>query len=521
VTGGQWGMYFTGKLRLFAAVAVMTLVSCMPQQSATPACSVPTPSTPPGIPIDVCGTLFDATEFGPMAWQTFKTLVWPAASRGVADATLKITETTGRSLVFETYKADWETFHAFKTPLAWDEYPKTASVCQGESSTKPLANNELVLASLNKFGNLDQADLLPPQDPGDEPPPPPRQGEPPPPRTGEVVFYLTIAQNGTPVRYLSSFGKVAYESIVKNNLYQPDVSRPRPSMAPPVAPPNPGATRMDVGTITIKSAWIEMTGFDPRRFHTRVALLQHPLDKTCREALVGLVGLHIAHKTEVSPQWIWASFEHVDNAPYRGKPPTQPHYTFNKPENGQNGRMPDHPPLDSRVPTDTQKEFTIPQPYNVERLREIAPALQELNKKWREMLADEKVKSVWANYELVTVQWPRHKYNKERIGAGRNEGEWLGAFPTPPCGSITPEASPNVSNSVIETFLQAHTRCHWDLTCMSCHNRARNYDFVWSIPLAHKKTPAGDPSAARRAALTTLYEVVGQSQQPAAVHDQR
>ena len=31
--------------------------------------------------------------------------------------------------------------------------------------------------------------------------------------------------------------------------------------------------------------------------------------------LVGLVGLHVVQKTKQLPQWMWATFEHVDNAP--------------------------------------------------------------------------------------------------------------------------------------------------------------------------------------------------------------
>ena len=32
-----------------------------------------------------------------------------------------------------------------------------------------------------------------------------------------------------------------------------------------------------------------------------------------REVTVGLVGMHISHKSRSSPQWIWATFEQVDN----------------------------------------------------------------------------------------------------------------------------------------------------------------------------------------------------------------
>ena len=28
---------------------------------------------------------------------------------------------------------------------------------------------------------------------------------------------------------------------------------------------------------------------------------------------VGLVGMHVAHKTNTSTPWVWATFEHVDN----------------------------------------------------------------------------------------------------------------------------------------------------------------------------------------------------------------
>jgi hypothetical protein len=32
-----------------------------------------------------------------------------------------------------------------------------------------------------------------------------------------------------------------------------------------------------------------------------------------RKVTVGLVGMHIGHKSKTSPQWIWSTFEQVDN----------------------------------------------------------------------------------------------------------------------------------------------------------------------------------------------------------------
>lgn len=153
-------MRVVGNPRLFAAMGLMLLLSCTAHQSTPPACPVTPSLDVHGIPKDVCPP-HDMRAFGYMAWQTFKTLVWPASSRGVADTSRKITE-IDRALVFETYKADWETFQRDKKrPLAWHRYPTSASVCANASSMPPLDKNALVLAALHKFHNLDQLDRDP------------------------------------------------------------------------------------------------------------------------------------------------------------------------------------------------------------------------------------------------------------------------------------------------------------------------------------------------------------------------
>ena len=64
----------------------------------------------------------------------------------------------------------------------------------------------------------------------------------------------------------------------------------------------------------LKAAWRVLT--DPAqssRYLTGQAVLVN--NGVCSTATVGLVGLHIIHKTVTQPQWIWATFEHVDNVP--------------------------------------------------------------------------------------------------------------------------------------------------------------------------------------------------------------
>jgi hypothetical protein len=469
-------------LRLSAAVALVFL-AITPSQAAS-SCPV-TPSLVAGeIPDEVCRREFD--HFANMAWQTFKMLVWPASSRGMPDGSRAITDMAGPR-VFQTYKSDWETFLANGAqPLAWDQYPDRAPVCRNAATMPPLAHDALVLSSLTKFGNITERDIK--ADPGNA-----------------AVAQLLIAQNGSPARYLVSFDEKAFNHIRTNRLYGP------------IAPPSGDApikdkTQADFGTITIKSSWIEIRNShpDPRKFFTVDAWLQDPGTGECKPAKVALVGFHFAHKTKLSPQWNWSSFEHVDNAPLRkidNPPPYDPPpvdgYTFND----DSGRpMDPEPPASARM----RYPWVAAAPYNVERWKPIAETNRHANDAWRKLLRD--AGSVWSNYQLVAVEWPLVGDEPARTGLGvdirDSKGiERIGARPAPPC--VIDEKS-NVANTVIETFVQRHVHCRQRTTCMSCHNSARNYDFIWSIPLKDNDAPAADlPSAVRRSALTTLRAITG------------
>src|SRR5437763_13489978 len=67
----------------------------------------------------------------------------------------------------------------------------------------------------------------------------------------------------------------------------------------------------------LKASWVALP--DPsqwRYFKTSKAYIVGPDPKILpRLVTVGLVGLHIIHKTAKAPQFVWATFEHVNNAP--------------------------------------------------------------------------------------------------------------------------------------------------------------------------------------------------------------
>ena len=64
----------------------------------------------------------------------------------------------------------------------------------------------------------------------------------------------------------------------------------------------------------VKVAWRELTDQDDHtRYYVREALIAGEDGYNYTIATMGLVGLHIMQKTATFPQWIWSTFEHIDN----------------------------------------------------------------------------------------------------------------------------------------------------------------------------------------------------------------
>jgi len=443
-------------------------------QTTTGCVLAPSPDDPPeSLPDDVCDIHSNSEEnFDALAWQIFKFLVWPASNtpRGKPDTARKVTEMDGPR-TFETLKADWETFQPLaEPPTPWDgPFPRLATPCANHPEIRPL---DLVLASFAEFGNLREV-------------------------VGPQLSYVLIAQNRTYVRYLAAYNRTVFDKIIQGRLYDADIVA---GIIPPASgQPVPDVAREQSGALTVKSAWIEITGpsreqIDSSRFYVRHdAWLQDPKDQTCRKASVALVGLHFVYKTPSRPQWIWSTFEHVDNVPDGGEQ-SRIGYTFN---NGDLGApMGDNAKPDYQIPLPpgAQGPGDPPQPYQVERLQRITPAAQTANQAWQSALSNRN--SVWQYYKLVLTQWPFTPFAPDRDAGGVN--------PLPNCAQRGGQAT---ANTTLETFLQTTADCRAGLTCMGCHNRARRTDFVWSIPMNPYKPP-DSRFATRQDAIKELRDVL-------------
>ncbi len=409
---------------------IVFLFACSAGVAQTQPCPDPPPSPPvptitsPLVPADVCMPQNFSSNQNPIAffddysWRVFVAMVWPARTgqRGVPDTTRDLGNPSG-PLVFETLKQDWEFFlpNGAAPAANWQDFG------QSPCPNVKVGFDDLVLASFSKFGNLGQAGF------------------------GDLVHALP-AQNRTWVRYATAFNEVEFDQIVPPKLYL------RSNLPA-------GGLTFAVGALDVKSSWIQMDNVPhPERYYTRQAWIKDPVSGNCSvtPVTVGLVGIHIVQKTPSRPQWIWSTFEHVDNVPPREGGSTIPPFAFN---NGDGTPMPPSDRNGGFPPTDWQK----PVLYNVDRLVPINSSTHGTNNTYRQKLAG----TIWQNYELVMTQWPLVPNSPTTPGTITN------TFPGKGDNSA-------FANTTLETWDQIDVKTG----CMNCHNVTRTKtDFLWSLQI--------------------------------------
>lgn len=404
------------------------VLAMAPQTASTPRpCPSPAVSNPPPVtispvpPADVCfsdpvppGVLFQF--FDDFSWQSFIAAVWPAAAgqRGIPD-TAKSPGDAG-PLVFETFKADWEVFQpGGNPPSAFNSYAGM-NPCSAQGVQPQFG--DMILASFSKFQNLGQAGF------------------------GNLVGPL-VAQNNTYVRYQAAFDQDGFDDILNKQWYLSS------NLGPSVI--------FDNGSTNVKSAWIDMTGVPhANRYYTRTAWLYDPVADSCSPKTVGLVGLHIVVKTPTRPQWIWASFEQVDNVPETG---AQSPYTFN---DGSGTAMPNSNPIGYPPPA------APPTKYNVTRVMPISASTMTTNSNYQQAMA-KLGNGVWQYYQLVMTQWPTPGSTPSNPGGT--------GFSIPGTNKQFPTTS-GFANTTMETFFQKNVATG----CMACHTLTqKNSDFNWTL----------------------------------------
>jgi hypothetical protein len=414
----------------------------------------PAPVPKPIIPYLVPGQTGsrENRDFYEFSWQEFYALNWPAEApkRGVPD-TSKTVGDLGVPRVWETWKTDYELFPpqpstGVVTPTPWESWEVAVPICKAAPGLKLLpfvAKGESVIP-----GGVNQA-----------------MGGP------------LVDQNGQYVRYEVRENRSEYDETVSKAWFL----RKNLTAYPQPANLFHASTPDTYGPIELKAAWRIMTEQErqanPPRYYMSEAQVVDPKTGKCSDktVTVGLIGFHIAHKTDVFQAWVWSTFEQVDNVPADGAPDPSRKYSLN---DGKLLPKPSIPlatwgflPGDAYKPVDAHSLKVPPvTPVQTIRLTPIRDEIKTLNDQVHQVAGIKG--TVWENYELVETQWQ----TAEDLYAQ------LAAFP-----------EDAVANVTMETFFQgfkgkdpdpARNRIGiptFGTSCLHCHYQAAQFDFSWML----------------------------------------
>lgn len=340
--------------------------------------------------------------FDIFSWQAFLALNWPALPDGKPNNKLNLSDS--------------------KTPRVWEYYVDAGLVYRKDGAPPP-PWKDASAASVEKTFWMSGMGVGTPepssQDKADD-------GDYIIPVIGGASGSLQaftgpmIDQQGKWVRYQAAMNQVEFDYVVENKLYNLEGQIAYTAKNQVSFPTNKGTTKH--GAIEIKMSWKQMSDQDdPARFLVRKAHVV-PLTGEPYTADFGLVGMHIAAKTESSPTWIWATFEHVNNTnsndletDAKGRPikptffntalPTIPVNTLApknaapvaqyNPATGQDDGPTVNTSWDESLTTNpTQTTMMLP----------IPGATAALNQQVRAILKE--TGSVFQYYELIGTQWP-------------------------------------------------------------------------------------------------------------------
>jgi hypothetical protein len=410
---------------------------------------VPFPSnTPKNAPPDQFRPYFDW-----FSWESFIALNWPASGtgRGNPDQPNNPAIFTGMTnstpATWGTYKANWELFDQYdKRPTPWNDYssPYAPALCpQAKQTDKQLL---MVTKGDTELSDVNQAFSFPLVD---------QQSN---------FVYFEVRYNEQQYNWIrGADDKPASWLYLMQNL---------PPGTVVALPPNPTNA---ADSIMIKAAWRNLSGVANslrNRYYTVNAWVYNSQTQKCTQALMGLVGFHIAQKTSPFTEWIWSTFEQVDNVPPK---------VDNVPSSFNNGT--DNPSTGTQGfanrPTYTAPGQlpANPTPVQVNRINPIptTPAgasTVDVNALFHAALPKN---SPWQYYQLVITQWPS---NPGQFKAPANRG----VYPADAGGAFPVDGATNVA---LETYFQAAGTATgaFGNSCMSCHFNAGNgqRDFSWGL----------------------------------------
>ncbi|MBQ4801842.1 hypothetical protein J8L88_03185 [Aquimarina sp. MMG015] len=427
--------------------------------------------------------LFKLNEkFNEYSWQAFIAIMWPRNDKGAP--TPKFTDKgeptwLGWKEAFQVYRADG------KTPAPWGS-PRTASGLGLSNDVLTNSNARVVLSSRTPTTpkNFDIADEV-----------------------DQAFAGKLFDQNGNVVVYEVLMNKEEFDYIITNKLYNINGQTKFSENGVIADFPKGNYDEKQLGAIEIKFAWKILTDSDHKdRYYQEEGYIIGPDGSSLVKKDLGMIGFHISQKTPTGKQWVWSTFEHIDNLDQNiiekdGKttviPPslTNPNceicpvnidvtnggttYTHNKGIHGDFWTISNNKTSKYFANSDVMKT-------QAKRMVDIPVRVTRVNEKMQAYFKQQK--SVWQYYQLIDTQYP----TDQNVLPGNHTES---GYKVPNSVVNKPGGNPNLAlltNITMETFFQSGNQSASNLmegnpasditifgteSCMGCHSSAGIYEY--------------------------------------------
>ena len=464
------------KLIALPVVALATLLGCSNQIKSPIAFTSDIPhDVDPKIQQSLKNDIYALNEkFNEYSWKIFVAINWPTDKNGKPKAhftDIGVPLWMSWKESFEVYRLDG------KKPAPWGSSRTVEEIASGMVPIPVEAkNNSSVRVLLHDQKNTNIVD-----------------------EEDQAFAGPLYDQQGNIVRYEILMNKDEFDYIVNNRLYNINGQinfTSKPDFQPLDFPK--GDFNSDVvGAIEIKIAWKILTSKDlyDRYFTSESYVINNSTGEWEKKTL-GMIGFHISQKTKTAKQWVWSTFEHIDNLrdhriSLNGKPSTVKASLRNNdmeilPANINLQNMKFHHNINGsywQAENDKTKYLAIDNTKRTQakRMVPIPQRVSNLNNKLKTYFASEK--SVWQYYELIDTQYPLDQNALPGNTAKLPEGV-----------TNKPGGNPNLAlltNITMETFFQAGnenadsliegnqpkntTQIFGTESCMGCHSSAGLY----------------------------------------------
>lgn len=373
-------------------------------------------------------------QFDELSWQTFVAMNWPVLPDGGPNRSRQIGQDKDNATVWESWRESSTIFLPNGVPPAPWGAPTASSQSLPDACRALLKPGVRLLVQVGKKPGILTESIQP-------------FG------TGPL-----IDQQGRYARFEILVNQSMFDTIFNQKLYNKQAQQSAGATVFECG----STTTKRVGAITVKAAWKLLSAEEKasNRFHSVQAVVYTPasqvppISEKCELATVGLVGLHVVHKTAGSPQWIWSTFEHVDNCPTDGLPADHPRYSFYKKDGSV---LPINTPPDR--PWDPNAIEPAGRRSQIVRMIPMDAPTQALNARWQAALRAVNPASVWQHYQLVSTQWPT---------APAKGCDVASTAPANMSGAPAPQF---LANTTLESYIQGKTP-NTSSSCIECHLNA-------------------------------------------------